>query len=262
MLPARSRHHQINNILPRFSFEFIHRLFGHVNIKIIKDSIRKGLIKNISYDNIDWSGFETFQFPDCLKGKSTQHKHYVGSCVKYQREYNTFEFLHTDLFAPVPNMPTSSPTYFISFTDERSKFRWDFPLRSKDAAIVTTVFRNIVAFISTQFDTKVLGFQMDRGSEFSNAEIRHFFRENGIQSCYTSVGDSRAHGVAERLNRPFLDDCRTLLESSGLSSHLWFYSVEFANLIQNALLNTKYKTSARARAGLAGLDASTILPFG
>ncbi|EDO17438.1 Tkp1 protein [Vanderwaltozyma polyspora DSM 70294] len=262
MLPARSRNHRINNILPRFSFEFIHRLFGHVNIKIIKDSIRKGLIKNISYDNIDWSGFDTFQCPDCLKGKSTQHKHYVGSRVKYQREYNTFEFLHTDLFGPVPNMPTSSPTYFISFTDEQSRFRWVFPLRSKDASTVTTVFRNIVATFGTQFDTKVLVFQMDRGSEFTNAEIRHFFRENGIQPCYTSVGDSRAHGVAERLNRTLLDDCRTLLESSGLSPHLWFYSVEFATLIRNALLNTTYKTSARARAGLAGLDASTILPFG
>lgn len=73
---------------------------------------------------------------------------------------------------------------------------------------------------------------------------------------------SRANGVAERLNSTLLNDCRTLLRSSGLSLHLRFHAVQFSTLMRNSLITSTTGTSSRAKAGLAGLDVSTILPFG
>ena len=80
--------------------------------------------------------------------------------------------------------------------------------------------------------------------------------------CYTTTADSRAHGIAERLNRTLLDDCRTQLQCSGLPNHLWFSAVEFSTIVRNSLASPKSKKSARQHAGLAGLDISTLLPFG
>ncbi|CAI4062555.1 uncharacterized protein SKDI_07G3900 [Saccharomyces kudriavzevii IFO 1802] len=103
---------------------------------------------------------------------------------------------------------------------------------------------------------------MDRGSEYTNKTLHNFFMECGITPCYTTTADSRAHGIAERLNRTLLDDCRTHLQCSGLPNHLWFSAVEFSTIIRNSLISPKNKNYPRQHAGLAGLDISTLLPFG
>lgn len=245
-----------------FPLDFIHRLLGHINIQVLRESIKQGTLTSISMSDIDWTGYSKFQCEDCISGKANKHKHVKGSRVRYQKSYKPFEYLHTDIFGPVPHMPRSSPSYFLAFTDEATRFRWVYPLWSKDAETVTEIFRSLVNMIRTQFDGKVLSFQMDQGSEYTNHVIRKFFKEQGIIPCYTSVGDSKANGIAERLNYLLLNDCRTLLKSSGLSLHLWFYAVQFSTLMRNSVITSSIGTSSRAKAGLAGLDVSTILPFG
>ena len=89
-----------------------------------------------------------------------------------------------------------------------------------------------------------------------------YLNYNGIQYLFTSVGDSRSHGVAERLNLTFLNDCRTLLKAANLPPHLWIYAVEFSAIIRNAIYNKRIDTSPQALAGLPALDVKTILPFG
>ena len=103
---------------------------------------------------------------------------------------------------------------------------------------------------------------MDRGSEYTNTEMQMFFQKHGIIPIYSSTTDSSSNGVAERSNLTFLNDCRTLLVSSHLPNSLWFNAVEFATLMRNAFINSTNKMCPRGKAGLAGLDASTILPFG
>lgn len=103
---------------------------------------------------------------------------------------------------------------------------------------------------------------MDRGSEYTNKTLHNFFMKRGITPCYTTTADSRAHGIAERLNRTLLDDCRTHLRCSSLPNHLWFSAVEFSTIIRNSLISPKNKNYPRQHAGLAGLDISTLLPFG
>lgn len=47
-----------------------------------------------------------------------------------------------------------------------------------------------------------------------------------------------------------------------IPDYLWFHAIAFGNLVKNSVTNATNKFSPRARAGLLGLDASTILPFG
>lgn len=254
--------HKVNNISKKLQMAFLHRLFGHINIKTIKESISNKLIKNISLNDVDWSHIDKFQCTDCMKGKATKHKHIVGSRLKYQNNYGPFQYIHSDLFGPVTGVSATSPSYFISFTDECTRFRWVYPLRTKSAESIYNIFDHLVRQIDTQFNTKILSFHMDRGSEYTNTEMQMFFQKHGIIPIYSSTTDSSSNGVAERSNLTFLNDCRTLLVSSHLPNSLWFNAVEFATLMRNAFINSTNKMSPRGKAGLAGLDASTILPFG
>ncbi|CCD23648.1 uncharacterized protein NDAI_0B06160 [Naumovozyma dairenensis CBS 421] len=253
---------QVHALSKKFPLTLVHRLFGHINVKDIRKSIESKLITNIRINDVDWSGIDKFQCKDCLAGKITKHKHIVGSRLKYQKSYEPFEYIHTDLFGPVSGVDITSPKYFISFTDENTRFRWVFPLKKKDADHILPIFQQLVNYIKNQFKVRVLTFHMDRGSEYTNKLVRDYFKDKGILPIYTTVGDSSSNGIAERANLTFLNDCRTLLSSSKLPANLWFYAVDFATLMRNAFINSSTNSSARAKAGLAGLDARTILPFG
>ena len=253
---------RVNHVSKKLKMAFLHRLFGHINIKTIKDSISKKLIKNISLTDVDWSNIDKFQCTDCMKGKSTKHRHIVGSRLKYQNNYGPFQYIHSDLFGPVTGVSATSPTYFISFTDECTRFRWVYPMRTKSADSIYNIFDHLVRQIGTQFNTKILSFHMDRGSEYTNSDMQELYQKHGIIPIYSSTADSSSNGIAERSNLTFLNDCRTLLVSSHLPNSLWFNAVEFATLMRNAFINSTNKISPRGKAGLAGLDASTILPFG
>lgn len=103
---------------------------------------------------------------------------------------------------------------------------------------------------------------MDNGTEFDNSTINALFLDKGIIPIYNTPGDSASNGIAERANLTFLNDCRTLLQLSNIPPSYWFHAVEYSTFMRNTLFNSSIKDSARAKTGLAGLDTSTILPFG
>lgn len=84
---------RVNNVFTKLSMAFIHRLFDHINIRTIKETNQKKLIKNVNISDIDWSIFDKFQCTDRMKGKATKHKRIVDSRLKYQSNYGPFGFI-------------------------------------------------------------------------------------------------------------------------------------------------------------------------
>ncbi|CCK68830.1 uncharacterized protein KNAG_0B03890 [Huiozyma naganishii CBS 8797] len=120
----------------------------------------------------------------------------------------------------------------------------------------------MIGTVRNQFEVNVLAFQVNRGSEFTNNALRDYLSEEGNHTYYTSVADHQSNGVAERLNLTLLNDCRTLLKTTKLPYHLWFHAVQFATLQRNSVYNDSIRASARAKAGLPGIDVKTIPTFG
>ena len=110
-------------------------------------------------------------------------------------------------------------------------------LKNKSANSIYNIFDHLVRQIHTQFQTNVLSFHMNHGSEYTNSDMLKFFQEHGIIPIYSSTSDSSYNGVAERSNLTFLNDCRTLLIASHLPNSLWFNAVEFETLMRNAFIN-------------------------
>lgn len=185
----------VSNTKPKYPLDFIHWQLGHVNIRSIQSSLKKGTLSNISYDDVDWNNISKFQCSDCLQGKSRCHNHIVGSRLKYQSNYGLYEYLHSDVFGPV-NIGNNGYKYFITFTHEATHFRWVFPIKDKSVDTVLPIFKKVIHSISRQFKATVLAFQLDRGSEYTNTSIQSCLSDLGIDYIYTTTADSRAHGVA------------------------------------------------------------------
>ncbi|CCK67876.1 uncharacterized protein KNAG_0A01870 [Huiozyma naganishii CBS 8797] len=252
----------INSLLTKYPLDLIHRLLGHINVQSLYKSIKNKTFQHIELSDIDWSNLAQFQCVDCLQGKSRQHSHVVGSRVKHQEKYTKFEYLHSDLLGPITSTSTQTKSWFISFTDEATRYRWVYRLTDKRDTTILHNLKSLISLIRNQFKSNVLAFQFDRGSEFTNTAVRFYLAESGISTFYTSVGDHQAHGIAERLNLTLMNDCRTLLKTTNLPHHLWFYAVQFATLLRNSVYNDTIQSSARAKANLPGIDVKTILPFG
>ena len=124
----------VNELEDKFPFDLIHRILVHVNVQSIYSSIKNKAFQNITLDEIDWSNLSNFPCHDYLKGKGCKRPHIVGSCMQYQQKFKPFQYIHSDLFGPVT--VASTPEWFISFTDEASKFKWTYLLKKKDDATI------------------------------------------------------------------------------------------------------------------------------
>ena len=233
VFPVSVNKKSVNALKTKFPLDLVHRILGLVNVKSIYSSIKNKTFQNISLDEIDWSNLSNFQCQDCLKGKSRKRPHIVGSRLQYQQIFKPFQYIHSDLFGPVT--VASTPEWFISFTDEASKFKWTYLLKKKDDVTILHILKSYIVTIERHFPTSVLKFQFDRGTEYTNTVVKTFLSENGIQIIYTDAGDSQAHGVAERLNLTLLNDCRTIMNSAKLLHHLWYCAVQYVTIIHNSM---------------------------
>lgn len=264
----KAKHAKINKVKAltksskKIPLATLHESLSHINVKYIKKSVELGLIADVRTSDVDWSGIDWFNCESCMAGKGKRHNHVPNSRETYQARYSALEFLHTDIFGPMHHMPARIPKYFITFTDERTRYRWVFPLLYKNEKAVLDTFEHLIYHIHRQHGVKVKAFQMDKGSEYTNQSIRSFLASEGIDTYYTSVGDSSSHGIAERLNLTLMNDCRTILENSKMPKHLWFHAVRAACNHRNSLFNPKLGTSSRSKIGLSPIRAQGLPRFG
>lgn len=135
----------------------------------LKNFIYNKFITGFFPDIIDLSTYNTFQCKSCMKGKTSKKRQLVGHRVKYQKEYEAFECIHSDIFGPLPNLSSSTPKYFISslinffFT----RLRWVFLLHSKKVNTVTRIFYKFIKMVKTHFGSRTHAFGLDRDSEYT-----------------------------------------------------------------------------------------------
>lgn len=55
-----------------------------------------------------------------MKGKTRKHSHIVDHCTKYQQDYAPFEYIHSNIFGPLSNFPSSVSKYFTSSIDKNT----------------------------------------------------------------------------------------------------------------------------------------------
>ena len=150
-----------------------------------------------------------------------------------ERAKGVLELIHSDVCGPMPVQARSGSFYFITFTDDFSRFGWVYLMRFKSKAFEKFIeFKNEV---EKQSGKSIKTLRSDRGGEYLSTEFTQFLKDNGILAQLTPPYTPRMNGVSERRNRTLLDMVRSMMSFSKLPISLWGYALETAVRVLNVL---------------------------
>ncbi|KAL0345756.1 UNVERIFIED_CONTAM: Transposon Ty2-B Gag-Pol polyprotein [Sesamum radiatum] len=179
-----------------------HARLGHIS----KDRIRRLVdSKNLEIDNLDH--LPTCE--SCLKGKMTK-KPFVGQSAIAN---GLLDLVHTDVCGPLSIPARGGFSYFITFTDDHSRYGYVYLMRYKSEAFGR--FKEYRLEVENQTNRKIKALRSDRGGEYLSGEFMDYLKENGILSQWTPPGTPQLNGVTERRNRTLLDMVRSMMSFYG-----------------------------------------------
>ena len=139
--------------------------------------------------------------------------------------------VHTDLWGPSPISSLGKQRYYISFTDDHTRFTRVDILRTKDQAL--EAYKAFAAWAQTQHSAKIKLLRSDHGSEYTGQDFTKFLQQKGTERCLTTHDTLQHNGVAESLNCRLLERTRAMLHHSGLPKNLWAEAICFVAWLKN-----------------------------
>lgn len=141
--------------------------------------------------------------------------------------------MHSDVCEPISPTTWNGKKYFLSFTDDYTRFSIIYLLEKKSQ--VFQCFQNYEATVIAFFDLKVSILRYNNRGEYVSNELKRFCSVKGIVVDYTVPYTPEQNGLAEKLNRTLVERTRSLLLQSNLSKEMWGEAVLTAAYFGNRL---------------------------
>ncbi|KAD6118913.1 hypothetical protein E3N88_10184 [Mikania micrantha] len=197
-----------------------HCRLGHINKNRMQKLQKNGLLKTNENDSFDVC-------ESCLQGKMTKAP-FSGT---NERAKDLLGIIHSDVCGPFKPMTRNGERYFITFTDDYSRYGYVYLLRHKHESFeMFKIFKNEV---ENQLNKTVKILRTDRGGEYLSSEFQEYLRSCGIVSQLTPPGTPQHNGVSERRNRTLLDMVRSMMARSTLPLSFWGFALLSAARILN-----------------------------
>ena len=168
----------------------------------------------------------------CLEGKIMKRPFNV----KGYRAKDFLELVHSDVYGPMSIQARGGYKYFITFTDDYSRFVYVYLMKRKSEAFEK--FKEFRAEVENQLGKCIKAIWSDHGGKCHLRDFKDYLTKNGIISQLTAPGIPQQNGVAERRNRTLLDLVRFMLSYSTLPICFWGYVLNTAMHLLN-LVPTK-----------------------
>jgi Reverse transcriptase (RNA-dependent DNA polymerase)/gag-polypeptide of LTR copia-type/GAG-pre-integrase domain len=213
--------HLVTDMKPK-SIRLWHRRLGHLGLQNIKrlQSLVKGL--KISEDKTDKD--QEFVCDHCQKARHARHP-FASHGI---RTRSPFEIVYSDICGPFPESHDGCK-YFVTFTDDFTRFSWVFRLKKRDD--IYNTYDKFKTMLKTQFDRVIKHFISDNAGEY--AKLQETLEKDGTIWEPTIAYTPQQNGVSERLNRTLLTKLRAMLFESGLPKELWTELLDTANYLKN-----------------------------
>ena len=134
--------------------------------------------------------------------------------------------VHTDVCGPLSIPARGGFTYFITFTDDYSRYGFIYLIKHKSEALEK--FKEFKSEVENQTDKKIKTLRSDRGGEYLSQEFIDYLKEYGIVSQWTPPGTPEWNGVSERRNQTLMEMVRSMTSHGKLPMFLWSYALETA----------------------------------
>ncbi|KAL3497596.1 hypothetical protein ACH5RR_040328 [Cinchona calisaya] len=233
ILNINSKRSKIDNLKQSFLW---HCRLGHINEKRIFKLHNNGYLGSFDYESYDIC-------ESCLLGKMTKSS-FTG---KGDRSSELLGLIHTDVCGPMSIHARRGFSYFITFTDDHSRYGFVYLLKYKFEAFEK--FKEFRNEVEKQLGKSIKILRSDRGGEYLNQEFQDYLKENEILPQSTPPYTPQLNGVSERRNRTLLDMVRSMMSFADLPKLFWGYALNTASHLLNHV-HQKLLIPLRMRYGL------------
>ena len=127
--------------------------------------------------------------------------------------------MHTDVCGKLSTKSVGGAEYFLTFTDDRTRYVWVYFLRNKDD--VFSKFLEWKALVGKSSGRRLKVLRSDDVGEYTSRRFVEFLRSEGVTHDLTVPKTPQQNGVAERQNRTLIEMTRSMLAGSNLPQKLW-----------------------------------------
>ena len=207
------------------SINELHRRMGHVSHERAKLLVKKGLVEGVTLE----ADSEVIVCESCEWAKSQRKE--VSKVRESERRTAVGDEVHSDLWGPAPTESINHKRYYVSFTDDYSRYSTVYFLHSKDDTF--DAYQTYEAWLSNQYKARIKSLCSDRGGEYLSNEFSAHLKKAGTIRRLTVHDTPEHNGVAERLNRTILEKVRAMLHDSDLPKFLWAEATAHAVYLKN-----------------------------
>ncbi|KAK8708165.1 hypothetical protein V6N13_059210 [Hibiscus sabdariffa] len=150
---------------------------------------------------------------------------------KGERASDLLGLIHSDVCGPMNTQARGGFQYFITFTDDFSRYGYIYLMRHKSEALER--FKEFKNEVQNQHGKSIKALRSDRGGEYLSQDFDELLKECGIVSQLTPPGTPQWNGVSERRNRTLLDMVRSMMSHTDLPTSFWGYALETAAFTLN-----------------------------
>ncbi|GJT36175.1 retrotransposon protein, putative, ty1-copia subclass [Tanacetum coccineum] len=197
-------------------------------------SIKKRIVK-LQHDRLlnstDLRAFK--KCISCMSGKMGR-KSYTH---QVERAKDLLGLIHTNVCGPFKTMSRQGASYFVTFTDDFSRYGYVYLLKHKHEVFET--FKVFQKEVENKLGKTIKSLRFDREGEYMSQEFLDHLKDHGIIAHRTPPYTSQHNGVSERRNRTLLDMVRSMMSQTTLPKSFWDYAFETAARILNMVPTKK-----------------------
>ncbi|GJR84169.1 retrotransposon protein, putative, ty1-copia subclass [Tanacetum coccineum] len=203
-----------------------HCCLTHISKKRIEKLQQDGLLKSTDEESVE-------QCVSCLSGMMTR-KLFLH---RIERATDLLGLIHTDVCGPLRHVSRQGASYFITFTDDYSRYGYVYLLKHKHEVFERfKVFKNEV---ENQLEKTIKALRSDRGGEYISQKFKDYLNACGIVQQFTPPYTPQHNDVSERKNRTLLYMVQSMMNLTTLLLSFWDYALESATRILNIVPTKK-----------------------
>nr|GFA88853.1 hypothetical protein [Tanacetum cinerariifolium] len=169
-----------------------------------------------------------------------------------ERAKDLLGLIHTDVCGPFKIMSRQEVSYFVTFTDDFSRYGYVYLLKHKHEVFET--FKVFQKEVENQLGKTIKSLRSNCGGEYMSQEFLDHLKGHGIIAHRTSPYTPQHNGVSERRNKTLLDMVRSMMSQTTLPKSFWDYALETAARILNMVLTKKVEKTPYERDTLTKPD--------
>ncbi|GJV25941.1 zinc finger, CCHC-type containing protein [Tanacetum coccineum] len=164
-----------------------HCRLGHISKKRIEKLQHEGLLNSTDIQSLG-------KCVSCMSGKMARkpYSHQV------ERAKDLLGLIYTDVCGPFKIVSRQGASYFITFTDDFSRYGYVYLLKHKHEVFET--FKVFQKEVENQLGKTIKSLRSDRGGEYMSQEFLDHLKEHGIIAHHTPPYMPQNNGVSERRN--------------------------------------------------------------